>query len=161
SDLARRSPGLLARRSFAAIPLHFELRGIAAKERLPPRATPAASCPRALLAGSRHPGRPGLRLLGPGLVLLPDGPALQQRPHHPPRVVCLRPPGVLLRRGVAALGPLEEPRARRRAPRGLPAGLGDELADDRQPLAGDVPQPVPVARLVLARHQPEVPADRL
>jgi hypothetical protein len=61
----------------------------------------------------------------------------------------------------AELGPLEVRADRRRAPHRLPGRLGDQPADDRRPLAGDVPQPVLVARLVLARHQPEIPADRL
>ena len=35
------------------------------------------------------------------------------------------------------------------------------MADHRLPLARDVPQPIPVPRLVLARDQSEVPAGRL
>jgi hypothetical protein len=61
---------------------------------------------------------------------------------------------------VPVLGPLEERSHRRRAALGLPGGLGQELADDRAP-AGDVPERVPVPRLVLARHRPEVVADGL
>jgi len=43
----------------------------------------------------------------------------------------------------------------------LPGGLSDQLADDRWPFACDVPEPIPVARLVLRRDQSEIPAYRL
>src|SRR6202043_2482507 len=39
-------------------------------------------------------------------------------------------------------------------------GLGDQLAHDRRAFARDVPEPIFVTRLVLARNEPEVPADR-
>ncbi len=64
-------------------------------------------------------------------------------------------------RSSAAAGPLEEgPDGGRPADR-PPGGLGHQLADDRRALPGDVPEPVPAARLVPARDRPEVPADRL
>ncbi len=61
---------------------------------------------------------------------------------------------------VAALDPLEVGPESRRAAQRLPVRLGDQLAHDRRPLAGDVSQPVLVPRLVLARDQPEIPPHR-
>ncbi len=109
---------------------------------------------------SRHSNRRGdpLRLIGRGDALLPDRPPLQQRPHHPHQVVRRRHQGDLLPLRIVAPHPLEVRPHRRRPPHRLPGRLGDQLADDRRPLARDVPQPIPVARLVLARDQPEVPA---
>jgi hypothetical protein len=62
---------------------------------------------------------------------------------------------------VVPLNPLKEgPHPRRPADR-LPGGLGQEPADDRPALPGDVPEPVLLARLDLARDEAEVPAGRL
>jgi hypothetical protein len=59
--------------------------------------------------------------------------------------------GDLLPLRIIALGSLEVRADRRRAAERLPGGLGDQLADDRCPFASDVPEPVPLARLVLTR----------
>src|SRR5262249_7199520 len=121
-----------------SLPCHRPRLG--ARRLRPDRPTPAQLC---LV--------PGLRSFGPGWILLPLGPALQQGPHDAHEVLRRRPRGVFLARRVAALAALEVRPPRRRAPPRLPARLGQELADDRRSLARDVPQPVPVARLVLAR----------
>jgi hypothetical protein len=48
----------------------------------------------------------------------------------------------------------------RRTAERLPGGLRNQLADDRcpPPFAGDVPEPIPVARLVLTRNESEIRA---
>src|SRR5262249_47740126 len=55
---------------------------------------------------------------------------------------------------------LEVRTRRRRSALRLPGGLGDQLAHDRRAFAGDVPEPILVARLVLARDQSEIATDR-
>jgi hypothetical protein len=59
------------------------------------------------------------------------------------------------------IDPLEVGTHGRRPPQRLPGCLGEQLADDRCALAGDVAEPAPRAGLVLARHEPEGPADGL
>src|SRR5262245_39848853 len=100
----------------------------------------------------------GLTGLGP---LLPKGPAPQHRPHHTDQIVCRGHQRDLLPLRIAALDPLEIRADRRRATQRLPGGLGHQLTHDRRARAGDVPQPVLVARLILARDQSEIATDRL
>jgi hypothetical protein len=69
--------------------------------------------------------------------------------------------GDLLPLRVAPPDPLEVRPDGRRAPQRLPDRLGDQLADHHGPLAGDVPEPIAVSRLVLTRDEPEVSPDRL
>src|SRR3954454_11706700 len=146
--------------------------------RLPPF-TPAASwCAMSDLGvqpGSRSRswggvGRTSLALVVPGTsagsrglgsALLPGGAVPEHGPHHPHQVVGRRHQGDLLPLRILPPGPLVEgPDGRGPADR-LPGGLGHHLATDRRTLPGDVPEPVPLARLVLAGDEPEVPADRL
>jgi hypothetical protein len=86
---------------------------------------------------------------------------LQQGPHHPHQVVRRRHQRDRLPLWVVAPHPLEVRPHRRRPPKRLPGRIGEPLADDRRTLAGDVSQPIPVVRLILAGDQAEVPADRL
>jgi hypothetical protein len=62
---------------------------------------------------------------------------------------------------INTLGPLKVRTDRRRTAQRSPGGLGDQLAHHRCPFARDVPESIPVARLVLARNEAEKPADGL
>ena len=96
-----------------------------------------------------------------GLVFLPNGPPPQHRPHHPHQVVRGGHQGNLLPLRIIPLSPLAIGLHGWRASLGLPGRLGDQLANHRRALAGDVPEPVPVTRVILAGHEAEVPADGL
>jgi hypothetical protein len=76
----------------------------------------------------------------------PSSPAkaysLQHRPHHKYEIVSGGHQRDLFTVWVAALGTLEIRSHCRRSALRLPAGLGDQSADDRSALARDVPQPI-------------------
>src|SRR5262249_59305984 len=108
-----------------------------------------------------NPGEPKLALLGQGLILLPNRSALPQRPHDTHQLMRRGHQRDLLPLRVAALDPREVRPDGRRAALRLPGGLGHQLADHRRAVARNVPEPIPVTRLVLTRDQPEIAADRL
>src|SRR5262249_23392410 len=71
------------------------------------------------------------------------------------------PPRRFLPLWILTLGALEVSPDGRRPALSLPGRLGQELADYGQTLAGNVPEPVAAAGLVLARHEAEVAAAGL
>src|SRR5262249_2240983 len=88
-------------------PLPLELRGFWRKNASPPRATSEGLVSPDTPVWSIRPGEPAWELLGQGLILLPDGPAHQQRPHHAHQVVRRGHQRNLLPLRVATLGALE------------------------------------------------------
>ncbi len=86
---------------------------------------------------------------------------LQQRPHHTHEVMSGRHQGDLLALRIATLSTLEIRAHSWRTTQRLPGRLGDQLANDRRAFAGNVPQSVLVARLVLTRNQSEIGSDCL
>ena len=88
-------------------------------------------------------------------MFLPEGPVPQHGPHHPHQIVGRRHQGDIHPLRILAPGALEiSPDGWRPAQR-LPGRLGEELADDGRALTGDVPEPVPVAGLVLQGTRPK------
>src|SRR5262249_26665019 len=90
-------------------------------------------------------------LCGWDRTLLPNSSLPQHRPHHPHQIVGRRHQGDFLPLRILALSAREvSPDGRRPALR-LPDRLGQQLADDGRALAGDVPELVAAAGLVLAK----------